>query len=104
MINKKLQHIILIQFKADLKEATFAAIQAAAMTLNQIEGVNDLQFSENVSPENLHQGYTHSLTLWFPSTQDRDEVYLPHPIHQDFVSLFVPHTEKVLVFDYWAVN
>lgn len=98
---KKLQHIVLIQFKEDSSAEDVAKIQQAAMTLKEIAGVNQLLFRENISPENLNQGYTHSLTMWFASEKDRDEIYLPHPLHQDFVALFVPQTEKVLVFDYW---
>lgn len=98
---KKLQHIVLIQFKASTTPVQLTEIEAGAMTLKQIEGVHHLKMSENVSPENLSQGYTHSLTMWFENEADRDEVYLPHPIHKSFVDLFVPQTEKVLVFDYW---
>ncbi len=100
-VKSKLQHIVLIQFKEATTPEQFAAIEAGAMSLKQIKGVNHLQMSENVSPENLNKGYTHSLTMWFANEADRDEVYLPHPIHKAFVALFVPHTEKVLVFDYW---
>lgn len=97
----KLQHIVLIQFKESMTPEQLATIQSAAMTLKQIKGVNHLKMSTNVSPENLSQGYTHSLTMRFENEADRDEIYLPHPIHQSFVALFVPYTENVLVFDYW---
>lgn len=100
-VKGKLQHIVLIQFKASTTPQQLAAIENGAMTLKEIKGVNHLKMSENVSPENLSQGYTHSLTMWFANEADRDEVYLPHPVHKAFVDLFVPHTEKVLVFDYW---
>ena len=101
MGKNKLQHIVLIQFKDSTTPDQLAEIEAAAMTLKGIKGVNDLKMSENVSPENLNQGYTHSLTMWFERETDRDEVYLPHSVHKAFVDLFVPQTEKVLVFDYW---
>lgn len=97
----KLQHIVLIQFKASTSPEQLAKIENGAMTLKEIKGVNNLMMSENISPENLNQCYTHSLTMWFENEADRDEVYLPHPIHKAFVDLFVPHTENVLVFDYW---
>ena len=101
MEKNKLQHIVLIQFKDSTTPDQLVEIEAAAMTLKGIKGVNDLKMSVNVSPENLNQGYTHSLTMWFERETDRDEVYLPHPVHKAFVDLFVPQTEKVLVFDYW---
>ena len=101
MEKNKLQHIVLIQFKDSTTPDQLVEIEAAAMTLKGIKGVNDLKMSVNVSPENLNQGYTHCLTMWFEMETDRDEVYLPHPVHKAFVDLFVPQTEKVLVFDYW---
>ena len=69
--------------------------------LGAIPGVEALNFGENVSPEGLTQGFTHSLTMKFASSLDRDSIYLPHPIHQKFVELFVPNTKSVLVYDYW---
>ena len=101
MEKNKLQHIVLIQFKDSTTPDQLVEIEAAAMTLKGIKGVSDLKMSENVSPENLNQGYTHSLTMWFERETDRDEVYLPHSVHKAFVDLFVPQTKKVLVFDYW---
>jgi len=101
MEKSKLQHIVLIQFKGSITPEQLAEIEAGAMTLKQIEGVHHLKMSKNVSSENLSQGYTHSLTMWFENEADRDKVYLPHPVHKAFAALFVPQTEKVLVFDYW---
>ena len=101
MEKNKLKHIVLIQFKDSTTPDQLVEIEAAAMTLKGIKGVNDLKMSVNISPENLNQGYTHSLTMWFEKETDRDEVYLPHPVHKAFVDLFVPQTKKVLVFDYW---
>ncbi|MGB0367517.1 MAG: Dabb family protein [Flavobacteriaceae bacterium] len=100
MEKSKLQHIVLIQFKGSITPEQLAEIEAGAMTLKQIEGVHHLKMSKNVSSENLSQGYTHSLTMWFENEADRDKVYLPHPVHKAFAALFVPQTEKVLVFDY----
>ena len=100
-MSKKLQHLVLIEFKEDTSAEQLRQIEEAAYALRTIPGVNDLLFCENVSPEKLNKGYTHCLSLWFASENDRDEVYLPHSIHQRFVHFFVPFTEKVLVFDYW---
>ena len=97
----KLQHIVLIQFKDTTPLEQISEIKAQAMTLNKIKEVNQLKMSENVSPENLSQGYTHSLTMWFEKESYRDDIYFPHPVHKAFVDLFFPFTEKILVFDYW---
>jgi hypothetical protein len=101
MTKAKLQHVVLIQYKDNVNPENFKAIAEGAQTLKNIEGVHNLRYSENVSPEGLNKGYTHSLTLYFEKEADRNEVYLPHPIHQDFVKLFVPFTVDVLVYDYW---
>ncbi|MEK9740806.1 MAG: Dabb family protein [Flavobacteriaceae bacterium] len=98
---KKLVHLVLIEFKDDISNSTLNTIEDAAYGLQQIPGVNSLHFGTNVSPEGLDKGYTHSLTMKFSNSEDRDSIYLPHPIHQKFVTLFVPHTESVLVYDFW---
>lgn len=96
-----LQHLVLIAFKADCSLTEIAEVKEAANALKEIPGVGAFRFVENVSPEGLNKGYTHCLTLTFEEEKVRDEVYLPHPIHQDFVTFFVPKTKAVLVFDHW---
>ena len=99
--NKRLVHLVLIKFKDDIKNEEIHKVIDGAYELQEISAVQDLNFSNNISPEGLSKGYTHSLTMKFSQAKDRDSIYLPHPIHQDFVKLFVPLTESVLVFDYW---
>ena len=98
---KSLVHLVLIKFKKDILPNDFQKITDGAYGLQQIEGVLDLNFGENVSPEGLGQGFSHSLTMKFPTAKDRDSIYLPHPVHQKFVKLFVPFTTDVLVYDFW---
>ena len=98
---KKLIHIVLIEFKPSLSEIQLQQVSDAAYQLQQIEGVQSLNFGVNTSPEGLNRGYTHSLTMKFSDAFSRDSIYLPHPIHQKFVDLFVPLTNSVLVYDYW---
>ena len=98
---KSLVHLVLIKFKKDILPNDFQKITDGAYGLQQIEGVLDLNFGENVSPEGLGQGFSHSLTMKFTTAKDRDSIYLPHPVHQKFVKLFVPFTTDVLVYDYW---
>ena len=98
---KSLVHLVLTKFKKDILPNDFQKITDGAYGLQQIEGVLDLNFGKNVSPEGLGQGFSHSLTMKFPTAKDRDSIYLPHPVHQKFVKLFVPFTTDVLVYDYW---
>tara|TARA_B100000768_G_scaffold170799_1_gene177495 strand:- start:293 stop:730 length:438 start_codon:yes stop_codon:yes gene_type:complete len=98
---KRLVHLVLIKFKKDILSDDFKKIIDGAYSLQQIQGVLDLNFGENVSLEGLGQGFSHSLTMKFSTAKDRDSIYLPHPVHQEFVKLFVPFTTDVLVYDYW---
>jgi hypothetical protein len=100
-VGKRLVHLVLIKFKKDILPDDLQKITDGAYSLQQIEGVFDLNFRENISPEGLGKGFSHSLTMKFPSAKDRDSIYLPHPVHQKFVKLFVPFTTDVLVYDYW---
>ena len=101
LASKSLVHLVLIKFKKDILPNDFQKITDGAYGLQQIEGVLDLNFGENVSPEGLGQGFSYSLTMKFTTAKDRDSIYLPHPVHQEFVKLFVPFTTDVLVYDYW---
>ena len=74
----------------------------AALELRDIKGVNNLTWAENVSPENLNKGLTHSLTMDFKNEYDRDSIYLPHPVHVSFGEIFVPELENIVVYDYWS--
>ena len=99
--SKKLIHLVLIQFQPSISSSDLQLVSDGAYSLQQIEGVEELNFGQNTSPEGLNKGYTHSLTMKFSKAVDRDSIYLPHPIHQNFVKLFVPLTESVLLYDYW---
>jgi hypothetical protein len=92
---------VLIQFKEETTVKDFQLITDGAYSLQEIPGVEDLNFSKNISPEGLGKGFSHSLTMKFSKSVDRDSIYLPHPIHKKFVELFVPFTNSVLVYDFW---
>ncbi len=98
---KMLVHLVLIQFKEETSSEDLQKITDGAYSLQAINGVEDLNYGENVSPEGLGKGYSHSLTMKFAKATDRDSIYLTHPIHKKFVKLFIPHTKSVLVYDFW---
>ncbi|KAK8608595.1 hypothetical protein V6N13_024014 [Hibiscus sabdariffa] len=54
---------------------------------------------KDVSAENLHQGFTHVFESTFESTQGVAE-YVAHPAHVDFANLFLPYSDKIIIFDY----
>ena len=99
--NKRLVHLVLIKFKKGVTSQQFQKITDGAYGLQVIPGVEQLNFKQNISPEGLGRGFTHSLTMKFRSANDRDSIYLPHPIHQKFVDFFLPLTESVLDYDFW---
>ena len=99
--NKRLVHLVLIKFKKEITSQQFQKITDGAYGLQVIPGVEQLNFKQNISPEALDRGFTHSLTMKFRSANDRDSIYLPHPIHQKFVDSFLPLTESVIVYDFW---
>ena len=80
--NKRLVHLVLIKFKEQISSQQFQKLTDGAYDLQAIPVVEQLNFAANVSPEGLGKGYTHSLTMKFKTANDRDSVYLPHPIHK----------------------
>ena len=103
-IENQLYHIVLFQFKDSTSEAKIEIIKKAALELSKIQGVENLTWGQNVSPEKLNKGLTHSLTMTFKNEYDRDSIYLPHPTHVDFGEVFVPELENLVVYDYWSNN
>ena len=99
--NKRLVHLVLINFKEQITLQQIKKLTDIAYSLQAIPVVEDLNFADNISPEGLGKGYTHSLTMKFKTANDRDSIYLPHPIHKRFVDYFLPLTESVLVYDFW---
>ncbi|CBI22834.3 unnamed protein product, partial [Vitis vinifera] len=58
---------------------------------------------KDVSIENMHQGFTHVFESTFESVEGIAE-YVSHPAHVEFANLFLPHLEKVIVFDYKPIT
>jgi hypothetical protein len=101
-MEKVLRHVVMFQFKKDTPESTVRTIEAAFAALRQkIDGIRDFEWGTDVSVEGKADGFTHCFVVTFASEADRDS-YLPHPAHQEFVSLVTPHKERSLVLDYWA--
>jgi hypothetical protein len=99
---KVLRHVVLFAFKESSTDADIAKIVAAFSGLPaKISQIKDFEWGTDVSPEGKAQGFTHCFFVTFASAADRD-AYLPHPAHQDFVSIVGPHVEDVCVVDYWA--
>lgn len=97
-----LRHVVLFSFKEGTTPETVAQIEKAFAALpSKIDVIKDFEWGTDVSVENLADGFTHAFFVTFENEQGR-ATYLPHPAHQEFVSLVKPNLEKVLVIDYWA--
>jgi hypothetical protein len=101
-MEKVLRHVVMFQFKEGTPESTVREIESAFASLPQkIEVIRDFEWGTDVSVEGKTAGFTHCFLVTFGSEADRD-AYLPHTVHQEFVSLVKPHVEKSLVLDYRA--
>lgn len=102
MPDSVLRHVVLFGFKPTSSQQDVDGIVAAFEALpSKITEIKDFEWGTNSSPEGLNQGLTHAFTVTFHSDADRD-AYIPHPAHQEFVSLLGPHLDKVTVIDYWT--
>ncbi len=66
---------------------------------NKVEGVVSVEWGLNDSPENLDQGFTHSVLMTFANEKGRQN-YLPHPEHAVLKEVFKPLLEDIVVLDY----
>jgi lysophospholipase L1-like esterase len=97
-----MRHVVLFKFKeATTPEQVKSIEQAFAALPAQIDTIIDFEFGTDVSVEGKSKGFTHCFLVTFGDEAGR-AVYLPHPAHDAFVKLVVPHIEDVLVFDYWT--
>jgi hypothetical protein len=97
-----LRHVVLFSFKESAGPETIGEIENAFRALpGKIEAIHDFEWGTDVSVENLAQGFSHCFLVTFHSEADRN-TYLPHPAHQEFVSILEPHLSRALVVDYWA--
>ena len=97
-----LRHVVLFPFTETSTPADVEKIVAAFRGLPaKIPQIKAFEWGTDVSPEGKSQGLTHCFLVTFASEADRD-TYLPHPAHQEFVSIVGPHVEKACVVDFWA--
>ena len=101
-MNQVLRHVVMFCFKQGTEDGTIQEIEAAFTGLREkISEIRDFEWGTDVSVEGKANGFTHCFLVTFASEKDRD-TYLPHPAHQEFVSLVRSHVEKSLVLDYWS--
>lgn len=101
-VSRHLRHIVLFKFKESSTAADVARIVAAFRALpSKIDAIQAFEWGTDISPEGKSQGFTHCFVVTFATEAARD-AYLPHPAHQEFVSIVGPHVDKVCVVDFWS--
>jgi hypothetical protein len=65
----------------------------------KIDGISDVEWGENNSPEKLNDGYSHCIQITFTNEEGRQN-YLPHPEHETLKKKITDVLEKIVVFDY----
>jgi hypothetical protein len=97
-----LRHVVLFNFKDSTDAIKLQEIENAFAALpSKISEIKDFEWGINNSPEGLDKGLSHCFLVTFGSEEDREK-YLPHPAHQEFVTLIGPYVEDVTVVDYWT--
>ena len=95
-----IQHIVCFKFKKHVCDGEIEKLKKSFISLqNKIPGVLSISGGQNNSPENLNKEFSHGFVITFKNEEARTE-YLPHPEHQNFVSLLKPLMEDVFVIDF----
>lgn len=98
----KLRHVVLFAFKDDVSAEKQKEIEEASrLLINEIDVIQDLEWGTDLSKGQRSQGITHCLLMTFNSEEDL-QTYLPHPKHEAFKKLAIPHLAKITVVDYIA--
>jgi len=99
---ERLRHVVLFTFKPEATTTQINdLIEAFKLLPSKISEIQEFEWGTDNSPEGLSKGHTHCFLVTFASEKDRD-AYLPHPVHQEFVSKLKPLLADVTVVDYWA--
>jgi len=97
---KKVQHMVVLQFKKGVPAEKIAELFGELARLRQvIPGIEHFSGGPYASQEGLHQGFTHGFLMTFRDAESRDR-YLPHPEHERVKQAILPHIDNVLAFDF----
>ena len=98
-----IRHCVFFSFRAEVDAAERAAIRADLDALrNVVDGMGEMRFGPNVSPEPFARGFTDGFTIDFRDAAARD-AYLVHPDHGKagvrLVAAIDGGTDRLFVFD-----
>jgi hypothetical protein len=95
-----IRHILLIKFKQEAQSTEIEKLRALFEQMpSKVEGVAEVEWGLNDSPEDKNQGFTHSVLMTFVDEAGRQN-YLPHPEHDALKDVFRPLLDDIIVFDY----
>ena len=98
------RHILLIQFNTSSTMDEIETVRDEFLIIkNKIEGIVDVEWGENNSPEGLNKNYSHCVLMTFKNNAARD-AYLPHPAHEALKTIFKPTLKDIIVFDFTNVE
>ena len=95
-----IEHVVLFQWKEDASPSAIAsAVDALKALKAKIPEIVDLSCGANFS--NRSQGFQFGLVVRFQNRAALEEIYQPHPAHQDVLQHFLkPIIADVLAVDY----
>ncbi|GLT16655.1 stress protein [Vibrio zhanjiangensis] len=95
-----IRHILLIEFKDDATSKQIEELKQSFLSMpNNIDGIEDVEWGLNDSPEGKNKHYTHCVMMTFSDEAGRKR-YLPHPKHNELKNIFRPILKDIVVFDY----
>lgn len=101
--SRMIRHCVFYTFRSDIAEPERTAIHADLDALRRVvDGIGEMRFGRNVSPEPFARGFTDGFTIDFRDAVARD-AYLAHPDHQKagarLVAAIEGGTDRLFVFD-----
>ncbi|KAF7837673.1 stress-response A/B barrel domain-containing protein HS1 [Senna tora] len=94
------KHVLVAKFKDDVSpDKIQELIKGYASLVPLVPSMKSFHWGNDVSAENMHQGFTHVFESTFESTEGIAE-YVVHPAHVEFANKFLPNLDKVIVVDY----
>ncbi len=85
-----IRHILFITFTDSALPEQIQAVRTAFLQIpDRIEGVTNVEWGTNDSPEEKNAGFSHCVLMTFADEAARQR-YLPHPSHEALKSIFRP--------------
>ena len=95
-----IRHILFVRFKSDASLQSIEEVRVAFQAMpSKVEGIAEVEWGANNSPENKNRGFTHCIQMTFIDESARDN-YLHHPEHDALKKIFAVVLDDIIVLDY----